>query len=114
MLKKIQQFRGVNSIFPEELGIDTKFYFREFISTTTDKKIAINFAKEKTLMEIIIKNNGTNNHPNYCFNIENFSYYKFEKEILISSMCYFKVNKRELIDGLEVIHLTCEGFLLDK
>ena len=86
-------YRGVNLKFPSEIGIGSKFYFREFISTSTKKEFSENWIKNKgTLMIIKIKNNGTNGHKNYCYYIEDITYSKNQYEVLFSSHCYFMVT----------------------
>ena len=110
-------YRGINNYkFPQEMGIGSKFYMREFISTSIKKEVALKFtngAKEGTIMIINIKNNGTNNHYNYCFYAENITAYPGEYEILISSHCYFTINKIERTEAFDNVYLTCEGYLLD-
>ena len=65
-----------------------------------------------TLFKIIIKNN---QKRNYCCDISAYSRFKTEKEILISSHCYYKVTKIRRNDkGIDKINLDCEGFLLDE
>ena len=60
--------------FPPEIQIGSIFYFQEFLSTTIKKSFAEQWIKGKgTLMEITIKNNGTNGFPNYCYYIEDIS-----------------------------------------
>ena len=84
-------YRGVEKYkFPSEIGVGSKFYFREFISTSTSISIAKEFtenSKQGTIMGITIKNNGTNGRPNYCFYIAGISKFPREKEILFSSHC---------------------------
>ena len=129
ILKKIGQvkdgtkvYRGVKNFkLDENIGIGSEFYFREFISTSLNKKVALRFinGKEKnkkdvkgTLFKIIIKNN---QKRNYCCDVSAFSQFKSEKEILISSLCYYKVIKIKRNEkGIDKINLNCEGFLLDE
>jgi len=107
-------YRGVNTFkFPKDMGIGSQFYFREFISTSTDIKIAHNFLKNKigTLLKIKIKNN---RERNYCFGIKNFSRFATEGEILISAFCRFIIT--EIIrneEGKDFVTLECLGFNLD-
>ena len=54
-----------------------------------------------------------NNHYNYCFYAENITVYPGEYEILISSHCYFTINKIERTEAFDNVYLTCEGYLLD-
>ena len=65
-----------------------------------------------TIMVITIKNNGTNGHPNYCYDITDLSKYRDEKEILLSSHCYFLVTNI-IRNNLDYVYLTCQGYLLD-
>ena len=69
---------------------------------------------EGTLFMITIKNNGTNNHSNYCFYIEDLTVTKNQYEIIFASHCLFVVDKIERKDKLDYVYLTCEGYLLDK
>ncbi len=106
-------YRGVKVYFPEEIQVGSKFYFREFLSTSTKKKFSLGWIKnEGTLMDITIKNNGTNGHPNYCYYIEDITVSKKQYEVLISCHCYFQVTKREKKGKIEYVSLICEGFLI--
>ena len=71
-------YRGINAKVPFNVGIGTKFYFQEFLSTSKDINIAQNIANSGTLMVISIQNNGINGKKVYCRDIENIS--KFPKE----------------------------------
>ena len=102
-------YRGVCFKLPNNIGVGTKFYFPEFLSTSTDINIAKEIAMDGTLMYISILNNGTNGKKVYCRNIEYISDYPFQKEILFTSYCQFKVTKIEKTPNLDIIHLTCEG-----
>ena len=102
-------YRGVCFKLPNNIGIGTKFYFPEFLSTSTDIKIAKDIAMDGTLMYITILNNGVNGKKIYCRNIEYISDYPFQKEILFTSYCQFKVTKIEKTPNLDIMHLTCEG-----
>ena len=105
-------YRGVKVKFPTNIGIGTKFYLKEFLSTTTKKEFAEDWIKNKgTIMIITIKNNGTNGHPNYCYYIEDISKTKKQYEVLVSSHCYFTVSKIERGEELDYISLICEGYL---
>lgn len=114
-------YRGISKYrFPSEIGIGSKFYIREFVSTSVKKKVALQFMnynnKEKvggTLMKITIKNNGINGHPNYCYNIKGLSMYPQEEEILISSHCYYTVTDIDRKNHIDYVNIICEGFLLD-
>ena len=114
-------YRGVKKKFPPETGIVCQFYFREFFSTSLNEEIAKNFAsdgdKKGTVMVITIKNNGTNGHPNYCYDITELSCLPNEREILLSSHCYFSVTNidfKNSYNDFDYIYLTCNGYLLDK
>ena len=102
-------YRGVCFKLPNNIGVGTKFYFPEFLSTSTDIDIAKEIAMDGTLMYISILNNGTNGKKVYCRNIEYISDYPFQKEILFTSYCQFKVTKIEKTPNLDILHLTCEG-----
>ena len=65
-----------------------------------------------TIMVKTIKNNGTNGHPNYCYDITDLSCFENEKEILLSSHCYFLITNINR-DNFDYIYLTCQGYLLD-
>lgn len=107
-------YRGVKVKFPKNIGIGTKFYLKEFLSTSTEKNFAEDWIKYNgTIMIITLKNNGANGHPNYCYYIEDITYTKNQKEVLISSHCYFTITgiKRGKENELDYINLICEGFL---
>ena len=113
-------YRGVKkNKFPSDIGIGSKFYFREFLSTSTKKKFSENWlqrnndSKEGTLMIITIKNNGTNGYPNYCYYIEDITYTRDQYEILISSHCYFTVINIEHKEKIDYVSLICEGYLFE-
>ena len=105
----IKVYRGVCFKLPNDLGVGTKFYFPEFLSTSTDIQIAEDIALNGTLMHITIQNNGVNGKKVYCRNIEYISDYPFQKEILFTSYCLFRVTKIERTPNLDILHLTCEG-----
>ena len=102
-------YRGIKNRFPKEIKIGSKFYFKEFISTSTNKAVALTFKEKKgTLMKIIIKNN---KKSNYCYSLKQISEYKSEDEILISSHCFYTITNIERnIDG-DFVEAVCEGFL---
>ena len=109
-------YRGVNRKLPDNIRIGTKFYFREFISTSKSELVGKIYAEKGTLFIIKIKNNGTNGHPKYCLNITNFSNHPDEEEILISCHCFFSITdikKGEYNDVAEgnydIVYLDCEG-----
>ena len=106
-------YRGVKYKFPSDIGIGSKFYFREFVSTSIKKEFCEDWINNKgTIMIITIKNNGINGHPNYCYYIEDISMNPKEFEVLISSHCYFTVNKIVKENNIEYVSLTCEGHLI--
>ena len=102
-------YRGVCFKLPNDLGIGKKFYFPEFLSTSTDIKIAQDIACGGTLMYITIQNNGVNGKKIYCRNIEYISDYPYQKEILFTAYCQFRVTKIEKTPNLDLLYLTCEG-----
>ena len=102
-------YRGVCFKLPNDLGIGKKFYFPEFLSTSTDIKIAQDIAGGGTLMYITIQNNGVNGKKIYCRNIEYISDYPYQKEILFTAYCQFRVTKIEKTPNLDLLYLTCEG-----
>jgi len=113
-------YRGVRkNKFPSDIGIGSKFYFREFLSTSTKKKFSENWlqrnndSKEGTLMIITIKSNGTNGYPNYCYYIEDITYTRDQDEVLISSHCYFTVTNIEHKEKIDYVSLICEGYLFE-
>ena len=104
-------YRGVKAKFPSEIVYGSKFYFREFISTSLNKEKAKGFAGETgTILKIIIKNNGTNGNNNYCFYIRDISDFPDEEEILISSHCCFTVVDISRGNNLDHVTLVCEGY----
>ena len=102
-------YRGISYRFPEEIKIGSNFYFKEFISTSTNKAVALSFkGTGGTLMKIMIKNN---KKSNYCYSLKQISKYEDEDEILISSHCFFTITNIERnIDG-DFVEAICEGFL---
>ena len=106
-------YRGIRCKFPTELGIGSKFYFQEFMSTSTKKEFCEAWINhEGIIMIITIKNNGTNGHPNYCYYIEDITVTPNQYEVLISSHCYFTITKIEHNNKIDYIHLICEGYLI--
>jgi hypothetical protein len=105
----ITVYRGVCFKLPNNIGIGTKFFFPEFLSTSTDIKIAKDIAMNGTLMYITILNNGVNGKKVYCRNIEYISDYPFQKEILFTSYCQFRVTNIEKTPNLDLLYLACEG-----
>ena len=108
-------YRGVgNRKFSENIGVGSKFYFREFTSTSIEKSEAEKFKEDGgTLMIIRIKNNGTNGYPNYCFYVDDISCFPGEKEVLISAHCYYSVTNIRSDGEVNYVYLTCEGFILN-
>ena len=106
-------YRGISQFkFPKEIVNGSKFYLTEFMSTSTNAKVAKSFmGSVGTLMEIKIRNNGTNNHLNYCYDVQKISCYPSEEEILISSHCYFIIEQINRGDSFDYVRLTCEGFI---
>ena len=103
-------YRGIEIKF-NDINIGSKFYFREFVSTSINKEKARGFAGDNgTLIKIIIKNNGTNGKDNYCFYIRDISDIPEEDEILISSLCYYTVIDISRENNLDKITLICEGY----
>lgn len=103
-------YRGVNKKFPPEINEGSRFFFREFVSCTTSLNQAKDFAGHSgTIIIIKIKNNGTNG-KNYCFSLKDISLVPEEEEILITSHCYYIVDKIEKDNGLDHYYLTCEGY----
>ena len=111
-------YRGITKYrLPKDLGIGSKFYFREFISTSRDREQAEKFIdyegniRKGTLLIIKLKNNS---RRNYCFDICNYSCIPSESEILISSFCNYMITGIERNEnGFDIVNLDCEGFLLD-
>ena len=102
-------YRGIARKFPDNLGVGSKFIFVEFTSTSINKSIALNFAKNKTLFEIRIENNNSPNY--YCYKIDKISNYEEEEEILITSNCIFQITKKEKKeDGITKVNITCKGY----
>ena len=102
-------YRGVCFKLPSNIGIGTKFFFPEFLSTSRDINIAKGIAGSGTLMHITVQNNGTNGKKVYCRDIEYISSHPSEKEILFTSHCQFRITKIERSQTLDIMHLTCEG-----
>ena len=103
-------YRGIKAKVPFNVGIGTKFYFQEFLSTSKDINIAKMFANSGTLMVISIQNNGINGNKVYCRDIENISRFPEEREVIITAFCEFKITKIEKQNNLDVIYLTCIGY----
>ena len=103
-------YRGASLKFASDIQINSRFYFREFLSTSTKKEFCLDWIKNKgTIMEITIKNNGTNDLPNYCYYIEDITYTTEQYEVLFSSHCYFVVTKIIKTKDIDYVHLICLG-----
>ena len=105
----ITVYRGVCFKLPNNIGVGTKFYFPEFLSTSTDINIAKSIAMNGTLMYITILNNGINGKKIYCRDIEYISDYPDQKEILFTSYCQFIVTEIKRNPNLDILRLSCEG-----
>lgn len=107
---KTKVYRGVRGInFPESCPKGSKFYLKEFLSTSLNKNIANNFSSEGgCIMEITLLN--TNN--TYCKDVTNVSIYPSEKEVLLTSHCEFTIQniRPKSKNGLQTIELICEGY----
>ena len=62
-------YRGVRVKIPNNIGVGSKFYFQEFLSTSKDINVAKGFAGSGTLMYITIQNNGINAGSNYIMDL---------------------------------------------
>ena len=103
-------YRGVKSSFPKNIGIGSKFYFKEFISTSVKKSFSEEWIDKKgTVFEIKIKNNGVNGYPNYCYYVEDITVSKNQYEVLISCHSYFTVTYIKHANQIDYIGLICEG-----
>ena len=105
-------YRGINLKFPKEIGIGSRFYFREFTSTSLKKEVAECYVNNGTILVIKIKNNGNNGQQNYCLNISQFSKFQYEEEILISSHCYYYITNIVHTDRFDIVYMDCEGYKL--
>ena len=107
-------YRGIRGVkFSSNIGIGSKFYFREFVSTSKKRSVAEDFLQGNgTLLTIKIKNNGTNELPNYCYYIEDITYIDGEFEVLFCSHCYFSVTNIQHKKEIDYVFLNCEGYLL--
>ena len=94
---------------PSNIGIGTRFFFPEFISTSKDINVAKSFGGSGTLMYIKVENNGINGKKVYCRDVSGISQFPEEQEILFTSYCSFRVTKIEKQGGWDILHLTCEG-----
>ena len=105
-------YRGVKFKLPLNINIGTKFYFPHFLSTSKDLSVAQGFAIGGSLMYISILNNGVNGKKVYCRDIENISFFPWEKEIIITAYCQFRVTKIIRNNGFQsdIVYLNCEGY----
>ena len=108
-------YKSISSYyFSSDIGIGSKFFFREFFSTSLSKKIAKEFLHNRgTFMTITIKNNGTNGFPNYCLSVKDISLYQDLDEVIITCHCCFIVTKRERKNEIDYVNLICEGYLFE-
>jgi hypothetical protein len=102
-------YRGVKVKIPNNIGIGKNIYFPEFLSTSKDINVAKSFAGSGTLMIIFIQNNGVNGKKVYCRDVENISVFSFEKEIVLTAFCKFKVTNMKRSANLDELYLTCVG-----
>ena len=108
-------YRGIPIKFSNNLGIGSKLYFAEFLSTSKKKSFCKEWIEGKgTLMKITIKNNGINGCPNYCYYVEDFTMNKGEFEVLISSHCYYTVTNIRRNKDIDYVDLICYGYLLNN
>ena len=106
-------YRGVKFKLPLNINVGTKFYFPHFLSTSKDISVAQGFAFGGSLMNISILNNGVNGKKVYCRDIENISFFPWEKEIIITAYCQFRVTKiirANPFQNFDIVFLTCEGY----
>jgi len=106
----ITVYRGITVKIPNNIGIGTKFYFKEFLSTSKDINTAKSFAGNGTLMYISIQNNGINGKKVYCRDVEDISTFSFEKEIIFTAFCQFIVTDIKRNEQLDILKLTCDGY----
>lgn len=100
--------------FPNHIKEKSKFYFKEFLSTSTNEKFSFNWLQGKgTFLIITITNNGTNGHKNYCYYIEDITICKQQYEVIFACHCSFILDKIERTQNIDYVYLTCEGYLLD-
>ena len=103
-------YRGVCKKWPNNIGVGTKFFFPEFISTSKDISVAKSFGGSGTLMYITVKNNGINGKNGYYRDVEYISIFPHEKEVIFTSYCKFLVTKIEKSPFWDIVYLTCEGY----
>ena len=108
-------YRGIDKLkLPNDIGIGSRFYFREFISTSRKKEEALKFINSGKGSLFIIKISN-NSKRNYCFDVADYSVFPTESEIVISSFCFFMVTEIDRKEkGTDIINLECIGFLFDN
>lgn len=109
-------YRGIKQVrFPKNLGIGAGFYFPEFISTSLKEDFALEWLGGKgTLLTIILRNNGTNGHQNYCQYIDSLSISNTKRrqyEVLLASNCFYRITKIIRMEKIDSVTLICEGLL---
>ena len=109
-------YRGIKKCrFQRNIGIGSRFYLPEFISTSLSKEFAKKWTYgEGTLYEIIIRNNGTNGHPKYCQYIADLSISNDESpqyEALIAPNCFYRVTNIIRQEKIDEVTLICEGLI---
>ena len=104
-------YRGISLKAPRDWKDGSRFYFGEFVSTSTDYDVAEGFSKGKTILEIKIKNNGNNGNNNYCRDISGISKYD-ESEILITAFCRYEITdiRKGNSDGPDIYYMDCIGY----
>ena len=108
-------YRAIKTFrFPTYIKEKSKFYFREFLSTSTNRNFSFNWlCGNGTFLIITITNNGTNGHKNYCYYIEDITVCKNQFEVIFACHCSFILDKIERTQNIDYVYLTCEGYLLD-
>ena len=108
-------YRAIKTFrFPTYIKEKSKFYFREFLSTSTNRQFSTNWlGGVGTFLIITITNNGTNGHKNYCYYIEDISCCKGQYEVIFACHCSFILEKIERTKNIDFVYLTCEGYLFD-
>ena len=105
-------YRGISRPAPSSWKVGRRFYFGEFVSTSLEKQVGINFSQGQTLLVITIKNNGTNGRNNYCRWIGDIGEYGYEDEVLITAFCIYEITDiEEDEDGCDnIIYMDCLGY----
>ena len=78
MSKIILVYRGVSKKLPNNIGVGSKFYFPEILSTSNDINVAKGFAGSGTLIAL------------YLF---------FGRDILVSLRIFVYTKKNEIVNG---------------